>query len=71
MWYNRLSEPLTSQGYVNNELSSCVFFKKLHSGFVIVVVYVDDMNIIGIPEELEETAAHLKSKFEKKDLEKT
>ena len=71
MWYNRLSEYLTSQGYVNNELCPCVFIKKSHSGFAIVAVYVDDMNLIGTPEELARTASHLKSEFEMKDLGKT
>ena len=71
MWYNRLSEYLTSQGYVNNKLCSCVFIKKSHSGFAIVAVYVDDMNLIGTPAELEEFGAHLKSEFEMKDLGKT
>ena len=71
MWYNCLSEYLTSQGYVNNELCSCVFIKKSHSRFAIVAVYIDNMNLIGIPTELEEIAAHLKSEFEMKDLGKT
>ncbi|KAM1297807.1 hypothetical protein ACFX2F_024703 [Malus domestica] len=71
MWYNRLSEYLTSQGYVNNELCPCVFIKKSHSGFAIVVVYVDDMNLIRTSEQLTRTAAHLKSEFEMKDLGKT
>ena len=48
-----------------------VFIKKTSSGFFIVVVYVDDMNIIGTLDELRETASYLKSKFEIKDLEKT
>ena len=47
MWYNRLSEYLTSQGYVNNELCPCVFIKKSHFGFGIVAVYIDDTNLIG------------------------
>ena len=38
MWYNRLSEYLTSQGYVNNKLCLYVFIKKSHSGFTIVVI---------------------------------
>ena len=71
IWYNRLSEYLTSQGYVNNELCPCVFIKKSHSSFAIIAVYVDDMNHIGTPEELARTAAHLKSEFEMKDLGKT
>ncbi|KAM2003747.1 hypothetical protein ACFX15_027281 [Malus domestica] len=38
---------------------------------MIVAVYVDDMNLIGTPEELARTVAHLKSEFEMKDLRKT
>ncbi|KAM1101277.1 hypothetical protein ACFX2B_007573 [Malus domestica] len=41
---------------------------KSHFGFVIVAVYVDDMNLIGTLEELARTATHLKSEFEMKDL---
>ncbi|KAM0981310.1 hypothetical protein ACFX2A_014658 [Malus domestica] len=70
MWYNRLSEYLTSQGYVNNELCPCVFIKKSHSGFAIVAVYVDDMNLIKTPSELKEIAVHLKSEFKMKILKK-
>ena len=71
MWYNCLSEYLTSQGYVNNELCLCVFIKKSHSGFTIIAVYVDDMNLIETPAKLEEIVAHLKLEFEMKDLGKT
>ncbi|KAM0982177.1 hypothetical protein ACFX2A_015434 [Malus domestica] len=71
MWYNCLSEYLTSQGYVNNELCPCVFIKKLYSGFVFIAVYVDNINLIETLIELEVIAAHLKSKFEMKDLEKS
>ena len=46
MWYNSLSEYLISQGYVNNELCPSVFIEKLHFKFVIIAVYVDDMNLI-------------------------
>ncbi|KAM1175400.1 hypothetical protein COP2_028525 [Malus domestica] len=71
MWYNYVSEYLTSQGYVNNELCPCVFIKKSLSGFAIVVVHVEDMNLIETPEELARIAAHLKSEFEMKYLGKT
>ncbi|KAM1654459.1 hypothetical protein ACFX14_006944 [Malus domestica] len=71
MWYNCLSECLTSHGYVNNELCSCVFIKKSHSSFAIIAVYVDDMNLIETPEELVRIAMHLKLEFEMKDLGKT
>ena len=48
-----------------------MFIKKSHYDFMIVAVYIDDMNLIGTPEELERTTAHLKLEFEMKDLGKT
>ena len=49
MWYNRLSEYLIKEGYKNDPLCPFVFIKKSKSGFAIVAVYVDDINIIGTP----------------------
>ncbi|KAK9911207.1 hypothetical protein M0R45_035128 [Rubus argutus] len=71
MWYTRLSDYLIGRGYVNNELCPCVFIKTTSSGFAIVAVYVNDMNIIGTLDELRDTAECLKSEFEMKDLGKT
>ncbi|KAL6138174.1 hypothetical protein ACLB2K_063459 [Fragaria x ananassa] len=71
MWYNRLSEYLLKEGYVNDPICPCVFIKKSNSGFVIVAVYVNDMNLIGSPEELSRIAEYLKKEFEMKDLGKT
>ncbi|KAL0392455.1 UNVERIFIED_CONTAM: Copia protein [Sesamum radiatum] len=42
--------------------------KRGESGFVIIAVYVDDLNIIGSPEEIRQAADYLKSEFEMKDL---
>ena len=47
------------------------FIKKTISGFAIIAVYVDDLNFIGTPKELTETATYLKNEFEMKDLGKT
>ncbi|KAM2052997.1 hypothetical protein ACFX1T_002692 [Malus domestica] len=71
MWYNRLSEYLIKEGYINNVICPCVFIKKSNFGFAIVAVYVDDMNLVGTPKELHKTAEYLKSEFEMKDLGKT
>ncbi len=68
MWYNRLSEYLLRQGFINNEISPCVFIRRTKSGYVIIAVYVDDLNIIGTPEEIRQTADYLKKEFEMKDL---
>ena len=47
MWYNRLREFLLRKGYSNNDDCPCVFIKKSRTGFCIISVYVDDLNIIG------------------------
>ena len=43
MWYNRLSEYLVKEGYINDPICPCVFIKKSESGFAIIVVYVDNI----------------------------
>ncbi|KAL2245081.1 UNVERIFIED_CONTAM: Retrovirus-related Pol polyprotein from transposon TNT 1-94 [Sesamum indicum] len=68
MWYNRLSEYLIKKGFCHNQISPCLFIKRTESGFVIIAVYVDDLNIIGSPEEIRQAANYLKSEFEMKDL---
>ena len=60
MWYSRLSQYLLKEGYVNNSICPCVFIKKVAIGFAIIVVYVDDLNLIGTPEELIKTIDYLK-----------
>ena len=71
MWYNRLSDFLLKKGYVNDTNSPCVFIRKSQKGFCIISVYVDDLNIIGCKEEIEEASAYLKAEFEMKDLGRT
>ena len=71
MWYNRLSEYLLKENYKNDPISPCIFIKRFEKGFVIIAVYVDDLNIIGTPEEISVTMDYLKKEFEMKDLGKT
>ena len=65
MWYNRLSEYLIKDGYINNPICPFVFIKKSELGFAILAVYVDNINLFWTPEEL---ATYLKDEFEMKDL---
>jgi hypothetical protein len=71
MWYNCLNEYLWREGYNNDPICPCVFIKKSESNFVIIVVYVDDLNIIGTHEEILKTINYLKKEYEMKDLGKT
>ena len=70
MWYNLLSEYLLKEGYANNPICPCIFIKKSKTGFAIIVVYVDDLNLIETPEELRRKTKYLKMEFEMKDLRK-
>ena len=67
MWYNRLSEYLIKEGYINDPIGSCMFIQKSKTEFAIITVYVDDMNLIETSEELTKTGEYLKE-FEVKDL---
>jgi hypothetical protein len=56
--------------FENNEICPRIFIKKTTSGFAIVIVYVDDLNLVGNLEELVKTTTYLKDEFEIKDLRK-
>ena len=71
MWYNCLNQYLLKERYVNNSICLCVFIKKLATGFLIIAVYVYDLNLIGTPKEFIKTIDYLKKEFEMKDLGKT
>jgi hypothetical protein len=71
MWYNRLKEFLLQKGFSNNDDCPCVFIKKSSTGFCIISVYVDNLNIIGTQLDIDEAHNHLKMGFEMKYLGKT
>ena len=48
---------------MNNSICPCIFIKKSEIGFAIIVVYVDDLNLVGTPEELTRTTNYLKKKI--------
>ena len=55
---------------MNNLISPCIFIKKSETGFAIIAVYVDDLNLVGTPKELIRTTNYLKKEFEMKDISK-
>ena len=48
----------------------CFFTKKSKTEFKIIVVYIDDLNLVGTSKEFIETTKYLKKEFEMKVLEK-
>ena len=71
MRYNRLSKYLLKEEFDNNQICQFVFIKISKSGFTIIFIYVNDLNLVGTLEELIKTATYLKNEFEMKDLRKT
>ena len=56
---------------MNNLICSCIFIKKSKTGFVIIVLFIEDLNLIGTPEELTKTKNYMKRGFEMKYQGKT
>ena len=56
---------------MNNLICPCIFIKKSKTKFAIIAVYVDDLNLVGTPEELIRTTNYFKKDFEMKDFGKT
>ena len=49
----------------------CIFIRAKDTGFVIIAVYVDDLNLIGSPKEITDMSINLTKEFEMKDLGQT
>jgi hypothetical protein len=71
IWYNRLKEFLLNKYYSNSDDCPCVFIRKSATGFYIISVYVNDLNIIGHTKDIHEARNHLKTEFKMKDLGRT
>jgi hypothetical protein len=71
MWYNQLNEFLLNKDYSNNDDCPYIFIRKSSTGFCIISVYVDDLNIISTGLEINDAWYHVKIEFEMKNLGKT
>lgn len=47
MWYQRLRDYLIKNNFISDLLIPCLFIKRDKIGFVIIDVYVDDLNLVG------------------------
>ena len=68
VWYNRLIKYLLKERYRNYHICPCIYMKILEKKFSIIIVYVDDINIVGTPNKLTKAIDYLKKEFEIKDL---
>jgi hypothetical protein len=68
VWFEKLSTFLKKNGFRNNELGTCIFIKRNEKDFVIIAIYVDDLNIIGTKSAVDKAKSLLEKNFEMKDL---
>ena len=68
MWYHRLKVFLETKGFKSCESCPCIFILRNDVNFVILAVYVDDINLIGTQVAIRDAQMWLSSKFEIKDL---
>jgi len=55
VWHNCLIEYLLKEGYRNDPIFSCIYMKRFKNEFVIIIVYVNVINIVGTPNKLTKT----------------
>jgi hypothetical protein len=70
MWYNRSKGFLLNKGYSNSDDYPCVFIR-YSTGFCIILVYVDDLNIIDHTKDINEALNHINTKFKINDFRRT
>lgn len=68
IWYHKFKAEMHALGFTNNEIAPCIFIKHIGEEFVVLALYVDDVNLFGTPKLLRETITTMKSIFEMKDL---
>lgn len=68
IWYKRFKAEMLSLDFINDDIAPCLFIKSVEDEFIIIAIYVDDINIFGTPSIIAETIQTLKSVFEMKDI---
>ena len=68
MWYQHLREFLLHHQFSHDQALPCLFTLKTSSGFMVVAVYVDDLNLVGSPATYQHVVDLLSTQFEMKLL---
>lgn len=68
LWYQCFAEAVLGLGFKRAESSFCLFVKETPTGAIYVIVYVDDILIIGKPDGIRETKDEFKKLFTVTDL---
>jgi hypothetical protein len=69
MWYQKFETYILGLGFVRRRDDHCVYSKQVGNHFIYVVLYVDDMLLVGNNMDvIREVKSQLSSKFDMKDL---
>jgi hypothetical protein len=69
MWYEKFDTYILGLGFVRSKVDHCVYSKQVGNHFIYVVLYVDDMLLVGNNMDvIKEVKLQLSSKFDMKDL---
>ena len=67
-WYNRIDIFLSSLGFTKSKANSNLYYKVEDGNQVMLLLYVDDLFVIGTDGLIYNTKRNLSAKFEMKDL---
>jgi hypothetical protein len=69
MWYQKFDTYMVRLGFTRSKDDHCVYFKLIGDHLIYLVLYVDDMLLIGNNKEIiQDVKNQLSSKFDMKDL---
>ena len=69
MWYQKFDTFIQGLGFTRSKVDHCVYFKLIGDRVIYLVLYVDDMLLVGNDKEIiQDLKTELSSKFYMKDL---
>jgi len=69
MWYQKFDTFIWGLGFTRSKVDHCVYFKLIGDRVIYLVLYVDDMLLVGNDKEvIHDLKTQLSSKFDMKDL---
>jgi hypothetical protein len=68
MWYQKFDTYMLGLGFTRSKEDHCVYFKLIGDHLIYLVLYVDDMLLIGNKEIIQDVKTQVASKFDMKDL---
>jgi hypothetical protein len=70
-WFHKFKTEMLKMGFTTSDLAPCIFLKREVHKFLIIAIYVDDLNLFGTAKIIHEYIQILKQVFEMRDLGRT